>query len=89
MPKRIRRFIPGDFRRENYRIAQVFLNEAYELQCRGKAWSNLHWAGQNIQNLKESIADVAARGELRSIRNVTPDPAVRIEKLLKQVPAQP
>lgn len=29
--------------------------------------------GMNIQNLKESIADVATRNELRKIRNVSLD----------------
>ena len=27
----------------------------------------------NIQNLKESVIDIAKRGELNRIRNVTPD----------------
>lgn len=70
MPCRIRRFIPEDFRRDNYRIAEKLLNRAYRRQMLGKAWSNIHWAGMNVQNLAEPIADVAARGELRSIRNV-------------------
>jgi len=67
---RIKRFIPDDFRRINYLIAEKLLNEAYRLQMLGKPWSNLHWAGQNIQNLKESIADVAKRNQLQEIRNV-------------------
>jgi DNA repair photolyase len=70
MAYRIKRFIPEDYRRHNYRIAEKFLNRAYELMVTGKAWTGLHWAGMNIQNLKESIADVAGRGELRKIRNV-------------------
>ncbi len=71
MPYRIRRYMPGDYRTQNYRIAEKLLNQAYELMITGKAWTNTHWAGMNIQNLKESIAQVAERGELRSIRNVT------------------
>jgi DNA repair photolyase len=70
MPYRIKRFIPDDFRRENYLIAEEILNRAYQLQILGKAWSNTHWAGMNIQNLKESIADIARRDELKNIRNV-------------------
>jgi hypothetical protein len=38
----------------------------------GKPWKSLHWAGMNIQNLKESLATVARRGELGKIRNVDP-----------------
>ncbi|RJP27146.1 MAG: radical SAM protein [Actinobacteria bacterium] len=72
MPYRIRRFIPADYRAENYRIAEMLLNRAYDLMVTGKAWTRPHWAGMNIQNLKEPIVDVADRGELRAIRNVGP-----------------
>ena len=71
MPFRIKRFIPDDYRAENYRIAEKLLNEAYLLMVTGKSWTALHWAGMNIQNLKESIVEVAGRGELRSIRSVS------------------
>lgn len=67
---RMKRFIPKDFRKYNYLLAEKLLNEAYNLQITGKPWTNLHWAGQNIQNLNESIVDIAQRGELQSIRNV-------------------
>lgn len=70
LPYRINRFIPNDFRRANYRIAEKLLNEAYRLQMVGKAWSNKHWAGMNIQNLNESIVKIAKRNELQKIRNV-------------------
>ncbi len=70
IPYRIKRFIPNDYRRINYIISEKLLNQAYDLQIEGKAYSNTHWAGQNIQNLKESIVEVAERDELRGIRNV-------------------
>jgi len=70
MPFRIRRYIPGDYRALNYRVAEKLLNRAYELLVTGKAWSRMHWAGMNIQNLKEDIAGVAKRDELRKIGNV-------------------
>jgi hypothetical protein len=72
MPLRIRRFIPDDYRAENYRIAEKLLSEAYRLMVTGRAWKSPHWAGMNIQNLKESIAEVSRRGELGKIRNVGP-----------------
>jgi hypothetical protein len=56
----------------NYLIAEELLNEAYRLQIAGEKWSGLHWAGLNIQNLTESIVDVAKRGGLRQIKNVGP-----------------
>jgi DNA repair photolyase len=83
MATRISRFLPDDFRYHNYRIAEVFLNQSNLLRQQGKPWSNLYWAGQNIQNLKESTADIAARCELESIRNVTAEIARRVEKALQ------
>ena len=70
LPYRIKRFIPDDFRKINYMVSEKLLNHSYYLQMTGKAWSNIHWAGMNIQNLKESIEDIAKRNELRKIRNV-------------------
>lgn len=67
---RIPRYIPTDWRRTNYIIAEKLLNEAYIKQMHGQYWENYYWAGQNIQNLSESIEDVFERGELSTIRNV-------------------
>ena len=67
---RIKRFIPDDFRKLNYIISEKLLNHAYYLQMTGQIWSNIYWAGMNIQNLKESLAYIAARNELIKIRNV-------------------
>ncbi len=69
---RLKRYIPNDFRKLNYLIAQKLLDESYISQMLGKPWTNTFWAGQNINNLKESIQDIAARGELQKIRNVNP-----------------
>ena len=69
---RLKRYIPDDFRKLNYLIAQKLLDEAYESQMTGKPWTNVFWAGQNINNLRESIVGIAKRGELKKIRNVTP-----------------
>jgi len=80
---RMKRFIPNDFRKLNYMIAEEFLNEAYAQQCLGKPWSNLFWAGQNINNLKESIVKIAERGELQQIRNINTDLEIRIKDFLK------
>jgi len=80
LPYRMARFIPSDFRKKNYIIAEKLLNEAYMLQMLGKTWSNKHWAGQNIQNLKESIVAVAKRNELQKIKNVNDE----IESFIKE-----
>lgn len=81
---RTKRYIPNDFRHWNYKIAEEFLNESYIAQMNGKAWANIFWAGQNIQNFGESIVDVAERGDLQSIRNVGPVLEERILKKLKE-----
>ena len=66
----MKRFIPDDYRKTNYTIAEKLLNEAYERQMLGKYWNSLFWAGQSIQNLTESIEAIAERHELMTIRNI-------------------
>ncbi|MCP4051179.1 MAG: radical SAM protein [bacterium] len=70
IPIRIKRFIPNDYRKHNYIIAEMLLSMAYEKQTQGEYCQNLFWAGQNIQSLKESIEDVFNRKELYTIKNV-------------------
>ena len=79
---RLKRFIPDDWRRDNYVVAEDLLDRAYLMQSTGKAWTKLFWAGQNIQNLKESVREVEARGELEAIRNVLPPIADRVRAIL-------
>jgi hypothetical protein len=69
---RLKRYIPEDFRKRNYLVAQELLDESYLAQITGKPWTKTFWAGQNINNLGESIKDIAGRNELRKIRNVDP-----------------
>jgi DNA repair photolyase len=79
---RIPRYVPADYRASNYRVAESLLCEAYERQLRGEPFESLHWAGQHVQNLRESIEDVAARGELETIRNVRGPVLERVRALL-------
>jgi len=65
-------------------ISEEFLNEAFDNQYADRLWKDLHWAGQNIQNLTESIVDIASRGELRKIRNVDNALENRIQTFLEQ-----
>lgn len=83
LPHRIKRFIPDDWRKTNYKIAERMLNVSYERQMLGQSWEKLFWAAQNIQNLKEPIEAVAARGELGHINNVRGHIKRRIEKILE------
>ncbi len=81
---RITRYLPDDFRRLNYKIAQKLLDEAYVRQALGKPWKDLFWAGQNINNLKESIAEISARGKLCTIRNVGPSIESTLLEMLRE-----
>ena len=67
---RLRRYIPSDFRRQNYLVAQRLLDESYLSQILGRPWTKTFWAGQNINNLEEPIEGKARQHELRKIRNV-------------------
>lgn len=67
---RIKRYIPEDFRKQNYLVAQELLDESYMSQMSGRPWTKTFWAGQNINNLGESIEDIARMGELERIRNI-------------------
>jgi DNA repair photolyase len=73
IPYRIDRWIPKDYRKVNYEIAQYLLNKAELNKILGKTFTKWFWAGQNIQNLKESIVDIALRNQLESIRSLTPE----------------
>jgi hypothetical protein len=84
LPSRLKRYIPADFRKYNYIVSEKFLNEACRLQDLGKKYSNLYWAGMNIQNLKEDIRGIAGRGELKTIRNVNEDVEKKIITILKE-----
>ncbi|MBN2442152.1 MAG: radical SAM protein [Spirochaetales bacterium] len=84
LPARLKRFIPEDFRKNNYLIAEQLLNEACHLQYLGKSCSNLYWAGMNIQNLKEDIHNITARNELKTIRNVNDEVEKKILALLEK-----
>ena len=80
---RLKRYIPEDFRRQNYLVAQRLLDESYLSQMLGKPWTKTFWAGQNINNLSESIENIAKRGELKSIKNVDPSIEEYVLDLLK------
>ena len=80
---RIKRYIPEDYRKYNYIIAQNLLDTSYVAQMLGKSWWNTFWAAQNINNLKEDIREIVKRGKLTKIRNVNEEVKKSILKLLK------
>ncbi len=67
---RIKRFIPKDYRRINYQIAEKFLNASYKNQISRKPWKKSYWTGHEVQNLKESLLAIIERDELDKLKNV-------------------
>ncbi|MCP5100746.1 MAG: radical SAM protein [Chloroflexi bacterium] len=87
IPYKIKRFIPTDWRKTNYIIAERMLNVAFTRQMLGQSYETLFWAAQNIQNLKEPIEAIAARGELTTIQNIRGHIKTRIENILSEMRA--
>ncbi len=81
--RRIKRFIPDDFRKYNYIVSEKLFSIAYERRIRGRFWEVFFWAAHGIQALKESIVNVASRKELTDISGVGPKIAAYIEKELE------
>jgi len=71
---RIKRWIPKDFRKWNYKISELLLNKQYLDNLKtGKSNKTMMWAGLNLNNLEESIIDVYKRGELSKLQNFKPE----------------
>ncbi|MFX1504014.1 MAG: radical SAM protein [Promethearchaeota archaeon] len=88
---RVKRWIPSDFRKWNYKISELLLNKEYiDALKTGKSNKTLMWAGLNLNNLEESILDVYKRDELPTIKNFNPkiieivEPYLEKSKELKQ-----
>jgi DNA repair photolyase len=65
------RWIPSDYRRENYKAAEILLKEAKKLKFLGKPYKDLYWAGMNINNLKTSLGQLKSNGTLKKTINYT------------------
>ncbi|MFX1316944.1 MAG: radical SAM protein [Promethearchaeota archaeon] len=69
---RIKRWIPKDYRKWNYKISELLLNKEYIDGVKtGKQNKAMMWAGLNLNNLEESILDVYNRGELSNLKSFT------------------
>jgi DNA repair photolyase len=66
---REKRWIPSDYRKWNYIIAEKLLNEEYLNSIQGKPNSRMKWSGLYLNNLEESIVEVYRRDELDKVRN--------------------
>jgi len=71
---RIKRWIPSDYRKWNYKISELLLNKVYLDNLKtGKSNKTMMWAGLKLNNLEESILDVYSRGELSKLQNFKPE----------------
>ncbi|MFX1420078.1 MAG: radical SAM protein [Promethearchaeota archaeon] len=81
---RIKRWIPSDFRKWNYKISELLLNKEYmDWLETGKSNKTLMWAGLNLNNLEESILDIYKRGELHNLKNFNSEIIEIIEPYLE------
>jgi hypothetical protein len=51
-------------------VAQKSLDESHISQMLRRSCTKIFWAGESVNNLVESIEDVARRNELRRIRYI-------------------
>ena len=89
---RVKRWIPSDYRKWNYKISELLLNKVYLDNLKtGKSNKTMMWAGLKLNNLEESILDVYKRGELSKLQNFKPEvinyakPYLDKTKELKQI----
>ena len=67
---RVKRWIPSDYRKWNYKVSELLLNKEYiDALNTGKTNKTMMWAGLNLNNLEESILDIYQRGELHTLKN--------------------
>jgi len=67
---RIKRWIPSDYRKWNYKISELLLNTEYmDVIKTGKSNKTMMWAGLNLNNLDKSIIDIYNKGELSKLKN--------------------
>jgi DNA repair photolyase len=84
VPIRLKRWIPNDYRKWNYKISEILLNKEYnEYVATGKYNYNLKWAGLNLNNLSESIIEVCKRDALSKLPNFTPKIINLVQPILK------
>jgi len=86
---RLKRWIPKDYRKWNYKISELLLNKEYIDAIKlGKSNNTFKWAGLNLNNLEESITEVYRRGELSKLKNFNKKVIEFVELFLKNIKDQ-
>jgi len=65
----MKRWIPKDYRKWNYKISELLLNKYYRDSLKGNPDKSMLWAGLHLNNLNESILEVYKRGELLKLNS--------------------
>ena len=82
---RVKRWIPSDYRKWNYKISELLLNKEYiNAVTTEKSNKTMMWAGLNLNNLEESILDVYKRGELLKLKNFNKKTVEFVKPFLKK-----
>ncbi|MFX1414057.1 MAG: radical SAM protein [Promethearchaeota archaeon] len=83
---RIKRWIPSDYRKWNYRLSEILLNREYIDSVKtGKQNNNMKWAGLNLNNLKESIVNIYKREKLSELKNFSKDVVAFVKPYLDKI----
>ncbi|MHA1785020.1 MAG: radical SAM protein [Candidatus Helarchaeota archaeon] len=82
LPYRAKRWIPNDYRKINYKISELLLNESYELQIVGREYKQLLWAGLKIQNLPDSIRNIK---DFQRVLQISDKISEKISEKLKKI----
>jgi len=83
---RVKRWIPNDYRKWNYKIAELLLNKEYiDAITTGKSNNNMKWAGINLNNLDVSIIDVYKRDELSKLKNFSKEIIEFVKPYLEKI----
>ena len=83
---RVKRWIPNDYRKWNYKISELLLNKEYvDAITTGKSNNNMKWAGLNLNNLDVSIIDVFKRDELSKLKNFSKEIIEFVKPYLEKI----
>ena len=66
IPLRVKRHLPQDYRRENYWVAALLANRAYQRKMQGKRFRNYLKLAERVDRLGLDIRNLIRRGDLRT-----------------------
>lgn len=86
LPIRVKRWIPKDYRKWNYKISEILLNNEYlDVIKTGKSNKAMKWAGLKLNNLKESILNAYRNGKIYQLEDFYKNEIEIIEPFLEKI----